>query len=99
MNRLLALVKREYWENRIAFRATPIALFGIYMAGAIMALVTFNHFDHEFHTLKELVRYIAQTDVEIRDRAMYLANIGTSSLFTVVLAFVVFFLPVGITLR
>ena len=76
MNRLLALIQREYWENRIAFRATPIALFGIYMAGAIMTLLTFNHFDNEFHTLKEAVRFIAQSDVEIRSQVVYLANIG-----------------------
>lgn len=95
MNRLLALMQREYWENRVAFRATPIALFGIYMAGALMTLITFNHFDHDFHTLKEAVRYVAGTEEAMRAQAMYLGNMASSGFFTVVLGFVVFFYLLG----
>ncbi|NIP18807.1 MAG: hypothetical protein GWM87_12125, partial [Xanthomonadales bacterium] len=59
MNRLLALIKREYWENKGAFRTTPLVIGGIYIVLTLMFLITFNHFDNEFHTLKELIRFIA----------------------------------------
>ncbi|NNL95371.1 MAG: ABC transporter permease, partial [Xanthomonadales bacterium] len=31
MNRLKALMVREYWENRGAFRTTPLVIGGIYV--------------------------------------------------------------------
>lgn len=95
MNRLLALVRREYQENRIAFKVTPIALFGLYMAGAAMALITFSHFDNEFSTMKEAVRFIAQSDVEIRSQAVWLGNLASSTFFTFVMGIVVFFYLLG----
>ncbi|KAA9133296.1 hypothetical protein F3N42_02790 [Marinihelvus fidelis] len=95
MNRFLALVRREFWENRIAFRATPIALFGLYMAGAAMALITFSYFDNEFSTMKEAARFIAQSDVEIRSQAVWLANFAGSTFFTFVMGIVVFFYLLG----
>jgi ABC-2 type transport system permease protein len=96
MNRLLALIKREYWENRIAFRWTPIALFGLYMAAAVMALITFGHFDHDFNTLREGIRYLAtQLDADMRGQGVYLANLAGSTFFTFVLGIVVFFYLLG----
>lgn len=95
MNRLLALMKREYWENRIAFRTTPIVLIGLYIVGVLMTLFTFSHFDHEFHTLKDAIRYISGTDQALRSQVVYLANMGSSSFFTFVLAIVVFFYLLG----
>jgi len=95
MNRLLALIKRELWENRIAFRTTPIALFGLYVVGALMTLFTFGYFDHDFHTLKDAVRYAAQSDPEVRGHVVYLANLGSSTFFSFVLGIVVFFYLLG----
>ena len=97
MNRFLALVKREYWENRGAFRTTPIALFGIYIVGALMALITFNHFDNDFHTLKEAFRYAAQSEPEIREKVVFLGNISGAGLFNLVLGFVVFLVTLPLT--
>lgn len=95
MNRLSALLKREYWENRGAMRTTPLVIMGVYVTLCVMALITFNHFDNEFHTLKEAIRFLAQSDVAIREQVVYLANIAISQLFTVALGFVVFFYLLG----
>ena len=61
MNRLIALLKREFWENKGAFRTTPLVIGGIYIVLTLMFLITFNHFDNEFQSLKELARWVSQT--------------------------------------
>ena len=95
MNRLMALVKREFWENKGAFRTTPLVIGGIYLAAALMGLITFNHFDNEFQSLKELLRFIAQQDAGLRAKVIYAVNLEMSVLFSTVLAFVVFFYLLG----
>lgn len=95
MNRLMALIKREFWENKGAFRTTPLVISGIILVGLLMSLITFHHFDHEFQSLKELLRFIAQQDVELRDKILFAANLELSVLFSTVLAFVVFFYLLG----
>ena len=95
MNRLMALVRREFWENKGAFRTTPLVIGGIILLAMIMSLVTFNHFDSEFQSLKELLRFIAQQDVELRTQIAYGINLEMSVIFTMVQAFVVFFYLLG----
>lgn len=95
MNRLPALLQREYWENRVAMRGTPLAIAGIYIALAVMALISFGYLDHEFSSLKEAIRFLNTTDEETRSRAIHLANIAASQLFTLALGFVVFFYLLG----
>jgi ABC-2 type transport system permease protein len=96
MNRLLALVKREFWENKGAFRTTPLVIGGIYIVLSLMFIITFNHFDNEFQSLKELIRFIAQSDVVLRSEIIYGVVIAVfPSLFTLVLSFVVFFYLLG----
>ena len=96
MNRLMALVKREFWENKGAFRTTPLAIGGIYIVLSLMFIITFNHFDNEFQSLKELIRFIAQQDTDLRSQIIYAVTISViPSLFTLVLAFVVFFYLLG----
>ena len=95
MNRLMALVKRDFWENKGAFRTTPLVIGGIYLAAALMGLITFNHFDNEFQSLKELLRFIAQQDAGLRAKVIYAVNLEMSVLFSTVLAFVVFFYLLG----
>ncbi len=95
MNRLLALIKREYWENKGAFRTTPLVIGGIYIVLTLMFMITFNHFDNEFHTLKELIRFIAATDPEMRGKFAYEGILVSAGFFTTVLAFVVFFYLLG----
>ncbi len=96
MNRLMALVKREFWENKGAFRTTPLVIGGIYIVLCLMFIVTFSHFDNEFQSLKELARFIAQQDTVLRSEIMYAITISIiPSLFTLVLAIVVFFYLLG----
>jgi ABC-2 type transport system permease protein len=95
MNRLLALVKREFWENKGAFRTTPLVIGGIHLAAMLMFIITFSHFDNEFQSLKELIRFIAQQDTELRSQILYAANLESSVIFSMVLAFVVFFYLLG----
>lgn len=96
MNRLLALIKREFWENKGAFRTTPLVIGGIYIVLNLMFIITFNHFDNEFQSLKELIRFVAQQDAEMRSEILYAVTIAViPSLFTLVLAFVVFFYLLG----
>jgi ABC-2 type transport system permease protein len=96
MNRLMALVKREFWENKGAFRTTPLVIGGIYVVLILMFLVTFNHFDNEFQSLKELARWLSQTEVGLRGEIIYGVTIAVfPGLFTMVLGFVVFFYLLG----
>lgn len=95
MNRLMALVKREYWENKGAFRTTPLVISGIFFVAILMFLITFSHFDNEFQSLKELLRFVAQQDAGLRGRVAYESTIEMSVFFSMVLAFVVFFYLLG----
>lgn len=95
MKRLLALIRREYWENKGAFRTTPIVIGCIYIAGALMAVFTTAHIDNELYTFKELIRLAAQQPEELRATAAYQVLIGSSSFFTIVLWFVMFFYLLG----
>jgi len=95
MNRLMALVRREFWENKGAFRTTPLVIGGIFLAAMVMFLITFNHFDNDFQSLKELLRFIAQQDAGLRAKFLYESNLEMSVIFSMVLAFVVFFYLLG----
>jgi ABC-2 type transport system permease protein len=95
MNRLMALIKREFWENKGAFRTTPLVIGGIFLAAMVMFLITFSHFDNEFQSLKELLRFIAQQDAGLRAKVLFAANLEVSVFFSMVLAFVVFFYLLG----
>ena len=96
MNRLMALIKREFWENKGALRTTPLVIGGIYIVLCLMFIVTFSHFDNEFQSLKELFRFIAQQDADQRSGILYQVTIAVlPSMFTLVLAFVVFFYLLG----
>ena len=96
MNRLMALVKREFWENKGAFRTTPLVIGGIYIVLTVMFLITFSHFDNEFQSLKELARWVSTTEAGLRGDSIYLVSLVIfPSLFNLVLAFVVFFYLLG----
>ncbi len=96
MNRLMALVKREFWVNKGAFRSTPLVIGGIYIVLTLMFLITFNHFDNEFQSLKELTRFLSQTEVGLRSEIIYGVTIAVfPGLFNIVLSFVVFFYLLG----
>lgn len=95
MNRLMALVKREFWENKGAFRTTPMIIGGINIVLVLMFLFTFSHFDNEFQSLKELLRFVAQQDAGLRGKVLYEAYLSSSVFFSMVLSIVVFFYLLG----
>lgn len=95
MNRLLALLQREYWENKGTFRTTPLVIGGIYVIGALMAVFTTAHIDNELYTFKELIRLAAQQPEDLRSHVLYQVLLGSSGFFTIVLWFTVFFYLLG----
>ena len=96
MNRLLALIRREYWENKGALRTTPIVIGGIYIALMLMSFFTTAQIDAELYTTKDLLRkVVTETTPEMRGVIMHQLLLGSSVLFTVAMSFVVFFYLLG----
>jgi len=95
MNRLIALIRREYWENKGAFRTTPLVIGGIYIAFLLMSIFTTAHFDNEMYTFREAIRLLAGQTPEFRAAHGHEVILGTSVFFSLVLAFVVFFYLLG----
>ena len=95
MNRLIALIRREFWENKGAFRTTPLVVGGICTIGMLMLVFTTMHIDNELYTFKEGVRMLAQQSADFRSEHIYKVMLGSSLLFTLVLSLVVFFYLLG----
>jgi ABC-2 type transport system permease protein len=95
MNRLIALVRREYWENKGAFRTTPLVIGGIYIAFLLMSIFTTAHFDNDMYTFREAIRLLASQSPEFRGAHGQVVILGSSVFFSTVLAFVVFFYLLG----
>jgi ABC-2 type transport system permease protein len=95
MNRMIALIRREFWENKGAFRTTPLVIAGICVALFLMGLFTTAHIDNELYTFKESIRFLAEVPDDLRAGYIYEAMLGSSIFFTVVLSLVVFFYLLG----
>jgi ABC-2 type transport system permease protein len=95
VSRLLALVRREYWENKGAFRTTPLVIGGVYIVFLLMSVFTTAHFDNELYTFREAIRLLAEQPAEFRATHGYEVMLGSSLFFTVVMSFVVFFYLLG----
>jgi ABC-2 type transport system permease protein len=95
MKRLIALLRREYWENKGAFRTTPLVIGGLYIVFLLMSIFTTAHFDSELYTFREAVRVMGEQPAELRGLVMYQGMLGSSVFFTVVMAFVIFFYLLG----
>jgi ABC-2 type transport system permease protein len=95
VKRLLALIHREFWENKGAFRTTPLVIGGVYIVFLLMAMFTTAHFDNELYTFREAVRLLAEQPEAFRATHGYEVMLGSSLFFTIVLAFVVFFYLLG----
>lgn len=95
MNRLLALIRREYWENKGAFRTTPLVIGGIYIAFTLMSIFTTAHIDNDLYTFREGIRLMAEQPAAARGDILYQVLLGSSVFFTVVMSFVVFFYLLG----
>ncbi len=95
MNRLKALLRREFWENKGSFRTTPIVIGGIYIAFLLMSIFTTTHIDSELYTFREAIRVMADQTEELRSMVIYQVMLGSSVFFTVVMSFVILFYLLG----
>ncbi len=93
--RLLALMQREFWENKSAFRTTPIVIGVVHICLLLMSIFTTAHFDNELYTFREAIRMLAEQSSEFRAEHVYEVMLGSSVLFTFILAIVVFFYLLG----
>ncbi len=95
MKRLIALLRREFWENKGAFRTTPLVIGGLYVVFLLMSIFTTAHIDSDLYTFREAVRVMADQPAELRGMVMYQGMLGSSVFFTVVMGFVIFFYLLG----
>jgi len=95
MNRLIALVRREYWENKGAFRTTPLVIGGLSITFLLMSIFTTVHFDNDMYSFREAIRLLANQSPEFRATHGHEVILGSSVFFSMVLAFVVFFYLLG----
>ena len=95
MKRLSILLRREFWENKGAFRTTPLVIGGLYVVFLLMSIFTTAHIDSDLYTFREAVRVMADQPAELRGMVMYQGMLGSSVFFTVVMGFVIFFYLLG----
>ena len=95
MKRLFALIQREFWENKGAFRTTPLVIGGIYIVFLLMSIFTTAHFDDEMYTFKTAMQALAAQPVDFRAQHANEVLIASSLFFTLVLSFTVFFYLLG----
>lgn len=95
MNRLKALLRREFWENKGSFRTTPMVIGGLYIAFLLMSIFTTTHIDSELYTFREAIRVMAEQPEELRSMVIHQVMLGSSVFFTVVMSFVIFFYLLG----
>jgi ABC-2 type transport system permease protein len=95
MNRLTALMRREFWENKGALRTTPLIIGAITVGLALMSVFTTTHIDNDLYTFKEGIRYLAEQPIEFRSMLVEQVMLASSAFFTLVLFFVVFFYLLG----
>jgi ABC-2 type transport system permease protein len=96
MNRLMALLKREYYENRGSFLFTPIAIGIIYIVGLIAMFSVQVAYDNDDFTLREGLRWLETQDAALVENIFYSMQLGPfSGLFQAVLGIVVVFYLLG----
>ena len=95
MKRLLALVKREFWENKGSIRTTPLVIGGVYILAMLMGVITLSHFDADGYTTRMAVEELSKMSSEMRGEVLYQGGLASSVFFTFVMSFVVFFYLLG----
>jgi len=95
MNRLLALVRREFWENKGSFRTTPLVIGGFFIVSMLMGIINMNQFDSDGYTTSMAVEELGKMSAEMRGEVLYQGMLGSSVMFTVVMSFVIFFYLLG----
>lgn len=95
MSRLLALVKREFWENKGAIRTTPLVIGGFYVVAILMGVITMSHFDADGYTTRMAIEELGKMSSDVRETVLYQGGLASSVFFTIVMSFVVFFYLLG----
>jgi len=94
-----ALLKREYWEHRGAFRRTPLVVGALFLAGILIfwitAMATSVHIKGIEYTLKQGIQKMAELPPEILSAIWNGVLTNISLLFLMVLFIVVFFYLLG----
>ena len=96
MSRFLALLQREYWENRGALLITPIVIGVVTLVGMIAMFTAQWRYDTDDAFMREIARALAEHDGAILERFFLFLMVGpASSLFQTVLGVVVIFYLLG----
>ena len=95
MKRLVALLYREFWENKGSFRTTPIVIGVLYIVFLLMSIFTTTHIDSDLYTFRDMIGVVADKTPEFRGSAMYQVMLGSSVFFTIVMGIVVLFYLLG----
>ena len=95
MNRLLALIRREFWENKGAIRTTPLVIGGFYVLAMLMGVITMSHFDADGYTTRMAIEELGKMSSDVRETVLYQGGLASSVFFTIVMSFVVFFYLLG----
>jgi ABC-2 type transport system permease protein len=99
MRTFAVLIKREFWENRGAFYTTPIAvgisLIALMLMFMITARVTVDRFNIDGQTLGAALKTLEKVPPEQLGPVINASLYGISSVFNVVLFFVLFFYLLG----
>ncbi len=94
-----ALLKREYWEHRGAFRRTPMILGSVFLAGILIfwitAIATSVHIQGIEYTLKQGIQKMAELPPDMLATIWNGVLMNISLLFLMVLFIVVFFYLLG----
>lgn len=95
VNKLKVLMRREYWENRGAFRNTPAILSLITISFMLMGLVIKIRFDNEGYTFREAMRFFASQSEAMRGYEVTQSLMALSGFFVFVMSIVIFFYLLG----
>lgn len=95
IERLFILVRREMWESPVAFKWTPIIIFGFIMLSTVLALVIGMRIDDQLVFTKDGLRM--WTDVADSDQRLFLSGalFSISALFHQVMYLVLIFYLAG----
>ncbi len=86
---------REYWENKGAFRNTPIILGLITIGFMLMGITVQTQFDHNDFTFREGLRFLATQPEDLRGMYVTQSMMALSSFFISIMSIVTFFYLLG----
>jgi len=95
ITRLAILVRREMWESPVAFKWTPVILFGFILLSSILALVIGMRVDGDLVFTRDGLRMFAELDPEQRRLFASGALFSISALFHQVMYLVLIFYLAG----